>query len=41
LGKLNERKHLEDLNVDGRVYLKNCMEEIGQRGGWIHLAQDR
>jgi len=42
-GNLEERDHLEDLGLDGRIILKLILKKWHSEGGTdlIHLAQDR
>lgn len=42
-GTLEERDHLEDLGLDGRIILKLIFKKWHSEGGtdWIDLAQDR
>jgi hypothetical protein len=42
MGKLKERDHLEDPDIDGRIILR-CIFRKWDVGGmdWIELAQDR
>jgi len=37
---LNERGHLEDLVVDGRIILK-CILKVWESVEWVYLARDR
>jgi hypothetical protein len=41
VGKSEEKNHLEDLSVDGRIILKCMFKKWKGSVGWIDLAQDR
>jgi len=41
MGKPEERVHLEDPGVDGRIILKYILKKWDGAMGWINLAQDR
>jgi len=42
LGNLRERTHLSDPDVDGRIILKNGLQELGWEGmAWTDKGQDR
>jgi len=41
LGKLRERKYLEDLSVDGRIILKCIFKKWARGINWIYLALNR
>jgi hypothetical protein len=38
---LNEREHLEDLGIDGRILKWILMKQNGRAWTGFHLAQDR
>jgi hypothetical protein len=40
-GRPRKREHLDNLGVDGKIFIKIYLQQVGWGGvDWIHLAED-